>query len=244
MSVFWHVAPYSLVEINRPHNGGSKHIWNVRKFHQTTRCNIPQDSHRHTRRRENLKSRKVPTRLSKIHFNVTSHLCLVLPRGFPSEIRGHTVPWWKGVQLKHHDGDNDTTTASKNNSSNSSVNVTMDSTIKRRDCCWINLRLIRCFMFGDTIIRHGSCSWWPLMWRRVIFTCGELWHESHIQGQWLWKTRFNSPVCRYVQKCVYEIWHLQGTSQSFNTLHLWNRQMVLLKLKHINYRKTERIKFQ
>jgi hypothetical protein len=28
-------------------------------FYQTTRCNIPEDSHLHTRRRENLKSHKL-----------------------------------------------------------------------------------------------------------------------------------------------------------------------------------------
>jgi hypothetical protein len=41
MIVFWNVAPYSLAVLD---------------FHQTTRRNIPEDGHIHTRRRENLKS--------------------------------------------------------------------------------------------------------------------------------------------------------------------------------------------
>jgi hypothetical protein len=38
MAVFWDVAPYSLVEIerqgNRPDDGGSKHLWNVGYYYE------------------------------------------------------------------------------------------------------------------------------------------------------------------------------------------------------------------
>jgi hypothetical protein len=55
MDVFWDVAPYSLVEVNR-HFGGTSCL-----HHQgeTTWRNIPEDSQLHTRRRENLKSHLV-----------------------------------------------------------------------------------------------------------------------------------------------------------------------------------------
>jgi hypothetical protein len=43
MTVFWDVSPCSLVE--RLKDGGSKHLWNAGKLYQTTRRNIPQDSH-------------------------------------------------------------------------------------------------------------------------------------------------------------------------------------------------------
>jgi hypothetical protein len=56
MTVFWDVAPCSLVEVYRsfrgvccrPDDGGSKHLTSV-TFYQTTRRNIPEDSHLHTR---------------------------------------------------------------------------------------------------------------------------------------------------------------------------------------------------
>jgi hypothetical protein len=74
ITVFWYVAPCSLVEVYRHFRGGcclhhqsgelfialmmeaestSKTSVN---FYQATRRNIPEDSHLHTRRRENLKS--------------------------------------------------------------------------------------------------------------------------------------------------------------------------------------------
>jgi hypothetical protein len=40
----------------RRDDGGSKHLWKSIYFYQTTRRNNPEDSHIHTRRRENLKS--------------------------------------------------------------------------------------------------------------------------------------------------------------------------------------------
>jgi hypothetical protein len=49
-------------------------------FYQTTRCNIPEDSHLHTRRRENLKSHSDPITLSSI-LMLSSHLRLGTPRG-------------------------------------------------------------------------------------------------------------------------------------------------------------------
>jgi hypothetical protein len=50
MAIFWVVAPC------RPDDEGSKHLWTSANLHQTTRRNNPEDSHLHTRRRENLKS--------------------------------------------------------------------------------------------------------------------------------------------------------------------------------------------
>jgi hypothetical protein len=48
---FWDVVPYV-----HPDDGGSKRLSKVRNFYQTTRRNIPEDSHLHTRRREIVKS--------------------------------------------------------------------------------------------------------------------------------------------------------------------------------------------
>jgi hypothetical protein len=42
---------------HRPADGGSTHLWNVVKFYETTRCNIP-EGYLHTRRRESQKSEK------------------------------------------------------------------------------------------------------------------------------------------------------------------------------------------
>jgi hypothetical protein len=57
MTVFWDVAPCSLVETGRhfscPDDGGSKYLWNIGQFLPDY---IPEDSHLHTCRRENLKS--------------------------------------------------------------------------------------------------------------------------------------------------------------------------------------------
>jgi hypothetical protein len=68
MTIFWDIAPCSLVETDRRFRGAyCLHYQNdemmeaVRtsqktiNFYQTTRRNIPEDSHIHTRRRENLK---------------------------------------------------------------------------------------------------------------------------------------------------------------------------------------------
>jgi hypothetical protein len=41
---------------DRPDDGGIKHLWNVAQFLPDTRRNIPEDSHFHARRHENLKS--------------------------------------------------------------------------------------------------------------------------------------------------------------------------------------------
>jgi hypothetical protein len=60
MTVFWDVAPKGLVEVHRHfrgacrlHHQGDESSVN---FYQTTRRNIPQDSHFRIRRRQNLKS--------------------------------------------------------------------------------------------------------------------------------------------------------------------------------------------
>jgi hypothetical protein len=67
MTVFWDVAPCSLVVDYRRFRSayglhpqalmieaGSTSKASI-NFYQTTRCNIPEDRHHHTRRRENLK---------------------------------------------------------------------------------------------------------------------------------------------------------------------------------------------
>jgi hypothetical protein len=70
MTVFWDVAPCSLVEIDRRFRGVTASITKAIalmmeaastsetsvNFYQTTRRNNPEDSHLHTHRRENLKS--------------------------------------------------------------------------------------------------------------------------------------------------------------------------------------------
>jgi hypothetical protein len=67
MAVFWDVVPCSLVGTDRrirgayylhyrPDDGDSKLLLIVGQYLQTTRRNIPEDSHLHIRRRENLKS--------------------------------------------------------------------------------------------------------------------------------------------------------------------------------------------
>jgi hypothetical protein len=65
MAVFWVVAPYSLVEVYLRfrgscclhHQGDAAESTSETsaKFYQTIRLNNPEDSHAHTRRRENLK---------------------------------------------------------------------------------------------------------------------------------------------------------------------------------------------
>jgi hypothetical protein len=52
MAVFWVVAPCSLVEVYRRFRDASEN------FYPTTGRNNPEDSHFHTRCRENLKSHK------------------------------------------------------------------------------------------------------------------------------------------------------------------------------------------
>jgi hypothetical protein len=47
MAVFWVVAPLIMEAVSTPETSEN--------FYQTTRRNIPEDSHLHTRRRENLK---------------------------------------------------------------------------------------------------------------------------------------------------------------------------------------------
>jgi hypothetical protein len=66
MAVFWVVAPCSLIEIyqrfrricclNHQVDGAACTSETSVNFYQTTRCYNPEDSHLHTRRRENLKS--------------------------------------------------------------------------------------------------------------------------------------------------------------------------------------------
>jgi hypothetical protein len=55
MAVFWDVSPCSLVMIALMMKAESTSETSV-IIYQTTRCNIPEDSHLHTRRSENLKS--------------------------------------------------------------------------------------------------------------------------------------------------------------------------------------------
>jgi hypothetical protein len=66
MTVFWDVTPCSLAQTDRRLRLLTAHITLMMKaastsgtsvnFYQTTRLNIPEDSHLHIRRRENLKS--------------------------------------------------------------------------------------------------------------------------------------------------------------------------------------------
>jgi hypothetical protein len=55
MTVFWYVAPCTLVEIALMMEAVSTSETSV-SFYQTTRHNIPEDSHLHTRGRQTLKS--------------------------------------------------------------------------------------------------------------------------------------------------------------------------------------------
>jgi hypothetical protein len=52
MAVFWVVAPYILAQVDQSFSGACY----SNTFHQSTRHYNPEDSHLHTRRRENLKS--------------------------------------------------------------------------------------------------------------------------------------------------------------------------------------------
>jgi hypothetical protein len=88
MTVFWVVAPCSLVEVYRRfigacslHHQGDRPETSV-NFYQTTRHNNPEDSHLHTHRRENLESHKETNE---------SHLLSV--RNFSSFYEG-----WNGVR--------------------------------------------------------------------------------------------------------------------------------------------------
>jgi hypothetical protein len=61
ITVFWDVAPCSLVEVDRRFRGAYfLHHQRIPetsvRFHETTRRSIPEDSHIHTGHRENLKS--------------------------------------------------------------------------------------------------------------------------------------------------------------------------------------------
>jgi hypothetical protein len=71
MAVFWDVAPCIMADIHRSSEDltaiirALTHLLMMKavnssetlvNFYQTTRCNIPEDSHLHTRRRENMKS--------------------------------------------------------------------------------------------------------------------------------------------------------------------------------------------
>jgi hypothetical protein len=57
MAVFWVFAPCSQVEIYRRFRG-AYYLHNQVGFYETTRRSIPEESPLHTRRRENLKSRR------------------------------------------------------------------------------------------------------------------------------------------------------------------------------------------
>jgi hypothetical protein len=63
MAVFWVVAPSSLVEVYRRFGGAC--CLHHQGDRQTTRRNNPEDSHRHTYSRENLKPHRVELRSAK-----------------------------------------------------------------------------------------------------------------------------------------------------------------------------------
>jgi hypothetical protein len=77
MAVFWVVAPCSLVKVYRRFGGSSFNIALMMEaavtseksvnFYQTTRGNNPEDSHLHTRRRENLKSHSFDEVLGELY---------------------------------------------------------------------------------------------------------------------------------------------------------------------------------
>jgi hypothetical protein len=63
MTIFWDVAPCSVVETDRRFRGAIAFVMEIvsisetsLNFYQTTWRNIPEDSNFHIRRRENLKS--------------------------------------------------------------------------------------------------------------------------------------------------------------------------------------------
>jgi hypothetical protein len=65
MTVFWDVAPCSLIKVYRRfkcacclHHQGDSLSETPANFYRTSRRNIPEDSHFHTRRRENLESHR------------------------------------------------------------------------------------------------------------------------------------------------------------------------------------------
>jgi hypothetical protein len=53
------VLSASVMRIHRPDDGGSKASETLVNFYQTTRRNIPENSHLHNRRSENLKSQLI-----------------------------------------------------------------------------------------------------------------------------------------------------------------------------------------
>jgi hypothetical protein len=77
MTVLWDVAPYSLVEIDRCLIALMMEAVSTSKtsvsLYQTTRRNIPEDSHLHTRRRENLKLHQLLKLIDNLAFSL---LCL------------------------------------------------------------------------------------------------------------------------------------------------------------------------
>jgi hypothetical protein len=98
MTVFWYVAPCSLLEIDRRfrgaycfHHQGDKialmiEAVNTSKtlanLYETTRCNIPEDGNFHTRRHENLKSHLVR--------KLSLYLICAKPDAW-----AHSLPFWR-----------------------------------------------------------------------------------------------------------------------------------------------------
>jgi hypothetical protein len=59
MAIFWFYAPHKVVEEIDKHLRGAYCVHNQGDWvslYQSTRCSFPEDSFRHSRRRENLKS--------------------------------------------------------------------------------------------------------------------------------------------------------------------------------------------
>jgi hypothetical protein len=96
MTVFWDVAPCSLVETDRRfrgvyrlHHQGDKHLWKVGPF-LLDWSNIPEDSHLHTRHRENLKSHNIMILKNLIGlFIITSINCVANGIQFHYDYNNH-----------------------------------------------------------------------------------------------------------------------------------------------------------
>jgi hypothetical protein len=74
MTVFWDVAPCTLV-VTDVLEVRAASIIRV-NFYHTTRRNIPEDSHLHTRRRENLKSHQFDFISNKYNGTTSSQFCI------------------------------------------------------------------------------------------------------------------------------------------------------------------------
>jgi hypothetical protein len=77
MAVFWDVVPCSLIDIDLMIEAVSFSETSV-FIYQTTRCNIPQDSHLHTRHRKNLKISRCKITLILLYEEFYSYVSAVL----------------------------------------------------------------------------------------------------------------------------------------------------------------------